>query len=101
MNEFTLIQKYLRPLTSEAGRGLNDDAAVFKSENKIDYVISTDTLVEKIHFFGNENPEDIAKLVTALRIIGQEHVAKELSNEILRAHLLTRFAAGIVDDTAS
>ena len=47
------------------------------------------------------NPEDIAKLVTALRVIGQEHVAKELSKEILRAHLLIRFAAGIADDTAS
>ena len=47
------------------------------------------------------NPEDIAKLVTALRVIGQEHVAKELSKEILRAHLLIRFAAGIAYDTAS
>ena len=46
------------------------------------------------------NPEDLAKLVTALRSIGQEDVAKELSNEILRAHLLIRFASGIVDGTA-
>ena len=47
------------------------------------------------------NPEDLAKLVTALRNIGQEDVAKALSKEILRAHLLIRFAAGVVDDTAS
>ena len=47
------------------------------------------------------NPEDLAKLVTALRSIGQEDVAKALSNEILRAHLLSRFASGIVDGTAS
>lgn len=47
------------------------------------------------------NPEDLAKLVTALRNIGQEDVAKALSKEILRAHLLIRFAAGIVDGTAS
>jgi hypothetical protein len=47
------------------------------------------------------NPEDLAKLVTALRSIGQEDVAKALGNEILRAHLLIRFAAGIVDGRAS
>ena len=47
------------------------------------------------------NPEDLAKLVTALRNIGQEDVAKALSKEILRAHLLIRFAAGILDGTAS
>ncbi len=47
------------------------------------------------------NPEDLAKLVTALRNIGQEDVAKALSKEILRAHLLIRFATGIVDGSAS
>ena len=47
------------------------------------------------------NPEDLAKVVAALLLIGQEDVAKELTKEILRAHLLNRFAAGIVDGTAS
>ena len=47
------------------------------------------------------NPKDMAKLVTALRSIGQEDVAKALSKEILRAHLLSRFAVGLVDGTAS
>ena len=47
------------------------------------------------------NPEDLAKVVAALRLIGQEDVAKALTKEILRAHLLNRFAAGIVDGTAS
>ena len=47
------------------------------------------------------NPEDLAKLVSALRNIGQEDVAKALSKEILRAHLLIRFASGILDGTAS
>ena len=47
------------------------------------------------------NPEDLAKLVTALRNIGQEDVAKALSREILRAHLLIRYTSGTVDGTAS
>ena len=47
------------------------------------------------------NPEDLAKLITALRNIGQEDVAKALGEEVLSAHLLVRFNAGIVDGTAS
>ena len=47
------------------------------------------------------NPEDIAKLVTALCNIGQEDVAEALSKEVLSAHLLSRFAAGRVDGKAS
>nr|ADI19021.1 hypothetical protein [uncultured alpha proteobacterium HF0070_05I22] len=47
------------------------------------------------------NPEDLAKLITALRNIGQEDVAKALGEEVLSAHLLIRFNAGIVDGTAS
>jgi hypothetical protein len=47
------------------------------------------------------NPEDLAKLVTALRSIGQEETAKALSEEILRAHLLSRFAGDRVNGKAS
>ena len=47
------------------------------------------------------NPEDMSKLVTALRSIGQEDVAKVLSKEILCAHLLSSFARGRVDGKAS
>ena len=47
------------------------------------------------------NPEDMAKLITALRSVGQEDAAKMLSEEILSAHLLKRFAEGRVDGKAS
>ena len=47
------------------------------------------------------DPEDVAKLVTALRSIGQEDVAKALSKEVLCAHLLSRFALGSMDGRAS
>ena len=61
MNEFDYIREFLKPLTNQVGRSLQDDAAVFSPEMGIDYVISTDTLVEKIHFFGNEDPSLLAK----------------------------------------
>ena len=66
MNEFNYIKRFFKPLTNSIGRSLEDDAAVFSSEKNVDYVVSTDTLVEKIHFLGNEEPEKIAK--KALRV---------------------------------
>ena len=66
MNEFDLIDKYFKPLTNIVGRNLKDDAAVFSSSRKEDFVISTDTLVQKIHFVGDERPDVLAK--KALRV---------------------------------
>ena len=61
MDEFDLIRKYLMPISSAESQFLSNDGAVFKPKNKIDYVVSTDTIVEKIHFKGNESPDLIAK----------------------------------------
>ncbi len=61
MNEFDYIKKYFKPLTGNIGRDLKDDAAVFRQNANKDLIISTDTLVEGVHFFGTENPSDIAK----------------------------------------
>ena len=47
------------------------------------------------------NPNDLAQVITALRTIGQDDVAQAMTREILRAHLLDRFAAGMMDGTAS
>ena len=40
---------------------LKNDAAIFNQKSSFDLIISTDTLAEGIHFFGNEDPADIAK----------------------------------------
>ena len=61
MNEFDFINKYFKPLVSKEARNLNDDAAIFRPKIRNEIVISTDSLVEGIHFFGHENPSDIAK----------------------------------------
>ena len=99
MNEFDYIKNYLRPLTNNAGRLFLDDAAVFSSQENIDYVVSTDTLVEKVHFLGNESPNILAK--KALRVnlsdlaaMGAEPLYYNLSLSIPKKgleHLLNPF----------
>ena len=54
-NEFNYIKRFFKPLTNKVARSLEDDAAVFSSERNIDYVVSTDTLVEKISRINNFN----------------------------------------------
>ena len=66
MNEFDYIKKYFKPLTNEIARDLRDDAAVYKPTFNHEIVITTDSLVEGVHFFGSESPIDIAK--KALRV---------------------------------
>ena len=61
MDEFDYIEKYFRPLTNKFAKNLLNDAAVFKQRSSFDLIISTDTLSEGIHFFGNEDPSDIAR----------------------------------------
>ena len=66
MNEFDYIEKYFRPLTNKFGLNLKNDAAIFNQKSSFDLIISTDTLAEGIHFFGNEDPVDLAKKVLGL-----------------------------------
>ena len=61
MDEFDLIRKYLAPISSLESQYLLNDGAVFKLKMNLDYVVSTDTIVEKIHFTGDESPNLIAK----------------------------------------
>ena len=66
MDEFDLIKFYFQPLTGSIGRKLQDDAAVYRPKANKEIVITTDSLVEGIHFFGTENPKYIAQ--KALRV---------------------------------
>ena len=61
MNEFDYIEKCFKPLTNNMAMNLKDDAAIFKQKLNHDLIISTDTLTEGVHFFGHENPKQIAK----------------------------------------
>ncbi|MDF1750097.1 MAG: thiamine-phosphate kinase [Alphaproteobacteria bacterium] len=66
--EFDRISKYFRPLVKDAPGALNlaDDAAVFAVPDGHELVVTLDTLVEGVHFIGDEPADLLAR--KALRV---------------------------------
>jgi thiamine-monophosphate kinase len=58
--EFTLIQNFT-PLAAPAALGLADDAAILTPPSNQDLVISTDAIVQGIHFLENDPPDLVAR----------------------------------------
>ena len=52
MDEFEIIEKYFAPLTNnyDGALGLKDDAAILPQTDGNDLVITTDTIIENVHF---------------------------------------------------
>jgi thiamine-monophosphate kinase len=59
--EDSLIARYFKPLATDAGAfGLTDDAAVLKALGE-DIVVTTDAIVEGVHFLADDPPHTIAQ----------------------------------------
>jgi thiamine-monophosphate kinase len=72
--EDSLIARYFRPLATDPGAfDLGDDAAVLKAEGE-DIVVTTDAIVEGVHFLATDPPDDIAR--KALRVNLSDLAAK-------------------------
>lgn len=67
-SEFEWIDRYLSPLTQdeEGTFGLCNDGAVIRHAPEDEIVVTSDTLIEGVHFLPGEPPGDIAK--KALRV---------------------------------
>lgn len=60
MEEFDAIARYFAPLASPGGLGLQDDAALLSPSSDKELVLTTDTIIESVHFLPDTAPEDIA-----------------------------------------
>src|SRR4051795_5663067 len=66
LGEDALIARYFRPLATDPGAfNLVDDAAILKSSGE-DLVVTTDAMVEGVHFLADDPPETIGR--KALRV---------------------------------
>ncbi|MBV9460935.1 MAG: thiamine-phosphate kinase [Bradyrhizobium sp.] len=72
--EDSLIARYFKPLATDAGAfALDDDAAVLKAHGE-DIVVTTDAIVEGVHFLPDDPPDTIAR--KALRVNLSDVAAK-------------------------
>jgi thiamine-monophosphate kinase len=72
--EDSLIARFFRPLAADPGAfGLGDDAAILKAVGE-DVVVTTDAIVESVHFLANDPPDTIAQ--KALRVNLSDLAAK-------------------------
>jgi thiamine-monophosphate kinase len=72
--EDALIARYFRPLATDPGAfGLDDDAAALKHDGN-DLVVTTDAIVEGVHFLSDDPPDTVAR--KALRVNLSDLAAK-------------------------
>lgn len=63
MGEFERIAKFLAPLSGHGAHGLKDDTALLEP-----YIVSTDTLIEGVHFLCTDTPKTIAQKLIAVNL---------------------------------
>jgi thiamine-monophosphate kinase len=72
--EDSLIARYFRPIATDASAfDLGDDAAALKTDGA-DLVVTTDAIVEGVHFLGSDPPDTVAR--KALRVNLSDLAAK-------------------------
>jgi len=72
--EDSLIARYFKPIATDPGAfGLTDDAAILNADGD-DIVVTTDAVVEGVHFLSNDPPETLAR--KALRVNLSDLAAK-------------------------
>src|SRR6476469_5654521 len=106
--EDALIARYFRPLASDPGAfNLADDAAILQASGD-DIVVTTDAIVEGVHFLADDPPDTVAR--KALRVNLSDLAAKGAAPAgfvltlALRAAddaWLAPFARGLAEDAAT
>src|SRR5258708_18547074 len=90
--EDSLIARYFRPLATDPGAfGLMDDAAILKASGD-DIVVTTDAIVEGVHFLPHDPPDTVAR--KALRVNLSDLAAKGATPAGFWLNLALRAADG-------
>jgi thiamine-monophosphate kinase len=105
--EDSLIARYFKPLATDPGAfDLNDDAAMLKGQG-LDLVVTTDAVVEGVHFLPDDPPDTVAR--KALRVNISDLAAKgatpagfvlTLALRVADEKWLTPFARALGEDAA-
>jgi thiamine-monophosphate kinase len=105
--EDSLIARYFRPLATDAGAfGLEDDAAIIRPSGH-DIVVTTDGVVEGVHYLASDPPDTVAR--KALRVNLSDLAAKgaapagfvlTLALRSVDEDWLAAFARGLGEDAA-
>lgn len=105
-NEFSRIERFFEPLTRKMSGAfaLGDDAAMLDVRDLNHLVITTDTIVETIHFLGHETPFSIARKLLGVNLSdlaakGARPYAYSLSLG-LPSHITDKWLKGFVDGLA-
>ncbi len=103
--EDSLIARYFKPIATDPGAfGLDDDAAILKARGE-DIVVTTDAIIEGVHFLPEDPPDTVAR--KALRVNLSDLAAKgaQPAGFVLTLALraaddgwLTSFARGLGSD---
>src|SRR6202163_1298473 len=103
--EGSLIARYFRPIATDPGAfDLGDDAAALKTDGN-DIVVTTDAIVEGVHFLASDPPDTVAR--KALRVNLSDLAAKgatpvgfvlTLALRAAEDAWLTPFARGLGED---
>lgn len=71
LTEFSLIDKFFKtysPQNAETHLGIGDDCALLSVPNGYELAITTDTMVENVHFFSDVNPEQLGHKLLAVNL---------------------------------
>jgi thiamine-monophosphate kinase len=67
-SEDSLIARYFAPIAGEGGLGLRDDAACLTPKPGHDLVLTTDALVETVHFLPEDSPASIGRKALGVNV---------------------------------
>lgn len=104
--EFSRIETYFAPLAGPAGLGLRDDAAVFAPPPGRELVLTTDQMLEGVHFLPNDDPALIARKLLRRNLSDLAAMGAEPLGYLLTMALpveqpeewLAAFARGLAED---